>query len=51
VFQREDQWVCEEMQHGLDAGTDQLLFGGLEHAVKWFHAAIEERVRLAGCGV
>ena len=50
VFQREDQWVCEEMQHGLDAGTDQLLFGGLEHGVKWFHAAIEERVRLAGCG-
>ncbi|HET9993739.1 MAG TPA: SRPBCC family protein, partial [Kofleriaceae bacterium] len=48
VFQREDQWVCEEMQHGLDAGTERLLFGGLEHAVKWFHAAIE--ARLAECG-
>jgi phenylpropionate dioxygenase-like ring-hydroxylating dioxygenase large terminal subunit len=44
VFQREDQWVCEEMQHGLDAGTESLLFGGLEHGVSWFHAAIAERL-------
>jgi phenylpropionate dioxygenase-like ring-hydroxylating dioxygenase large terminal subunit len=43
VFQREDQWVYEEMQHGLDAGTDRLLFGGLEHAVAWFHEALAER--------
>jgi phenylpropionate dioxygenase-like ring-hydroxylating dioxygenase large terminal subunit len=43
VFQREDQWVCEEMQHGLDAGTEQLLFGGLEHAVAWFHEALTVR--------
>jgi phenylpropionate dioxygenase-like ring-hydroxylating dioxygenase large terminal subunit len=40
VFQREDQWVCEEMQHGIDAGSEGLLFGGLEHAVGWFHDAI-----------
>lgn len=44
VFQAEDQWVCEEMQHGLDTGTESLLFGGLEHGVKWFHAAIAERL-------
>lgn len=44
VFQREDQWVCEEMQHGLDAGAPSLLFGGLEHAVAWFHTAIENRL-------
>jgi len=42
VFQAEDQWVCEEMQHGLDAGTESLLFGGLEHGVAWFHAAIAQ---------
>lgn len=46
VFQREDQWVCEEMQHGIDAGTQALLFGGLEHAVRWFHDAIEARLAL-----
>ncbi|MBV8759185.1 MAG: aromatic ring-hydroxylating dioxygenase subunit alpha [Deltaproteobacteria bacterium] len=40
VFQAEDAWVCEEMQHGLDAGTETLLFGGLEHAVAWFHDAL-----------
>ncbi len=40
VFQREDQWVCEEMQRGLEAGTEVLLFGRLEHAVRWFHDAI-----------
>jgi len=44
VFQREDQWVCEEMQHGLDAGTETLLFGGLEHGVRWFHDAIAARL-------
>lgn len=41
VFQREDAWICEQMQHGLDAGTQSLLFGGLEHAVRWFHDAVE----------
>ena len=42
VFQAEDQWVCEEIQHGLDSGTGSLLFGGLEHGVAWFHAAIAQ---------
>lgn len=42
VFQREDLWVCEEEQRGIEAGaTDHLLFGSLEHAVRWFHASIE----------
>jgi phenylpropionate dioxygenase-like ring-hydroxylating dioxygenase large terminal subunit len=42
VFQREDLWVCEQIQRSLDAGaTDELLFGALEHAVKWFHDALE----------
>jgi phenylpropionate dioxygenase-like ring-hydroxylating dioxygenase large terminal subunit len=41
VFQREDQWVCEEMQHGLDAGHERMLFGTLEHGVRWFHDSIE----------
>jgi phenylpropionate dioxygenase-like ring-hydroxylating dioxygenase large terminal subunit len=44
VFQREDQWVCEQMQHGLDAGIESLLFGGLEHAVAWFHEALAQRI-------
>ena len=42
VFQAEDAWICEEMQHGLDAGTESLLFGSLEHAVAWFHEAIAQ---------
>jgi glycine betaine catabolism A len=42
VFQREDLWVCEQAQRGLDAGaTDELLFGGLEQAARWFHGAID----------
>lgn len=41
VFQREDLWVCEQIQRGLAAGTtDELVFGGLESAVRGFHAAI-----------
>ena len=40
VFQREDQWVCEEIQLGIESGTEQLLFGKLEHAVRWFHDAL-----------
>lgn len=48
VFQAEDQWVCEQMQHGLDAGTESLLFGGLEHAVAWFHEALAERAQPFG---
>lgn len=40
VFQREDLWVCEQIQRGLAAGTDELLFGTLEVAVRWFHDAI-----------
>ena len=40
VFQREDLWVCEQVQRGL-AELDELLFGSLEHAVAWFHAQID----------
>ncbi|HEY1556770.1 MAG TPA: aromatic ring-hydroxylating dioxygenase subunit alpha [Kofleriaceae bacterium] len=41
VFQGEDEWVCEQIQLGLDAGaTDRLLFGGLEHGVRWFHETL-----------
>ena len=29
-------------EHGLDTGLDRLLFGKLEHAVRWFHASIDE---------
>ena len=44
VFQREDLWVCEQVQRGLTAGaTDELLFGELENAVCWFHATIDGR--------
>jgi glycine betaine catabolism A len=41
VFQREDLWVCEQAQRGIDAGaTDEMLFGELESAVRWFHVAL-----------
>ncbi len=43
VFQREDLWVCEQIQRGLAAGTtDALVFGELESAVRSFHAALDE---------
>jgi phenylpropionate dioxygenase-like ring-hydroxylating dioxygenase large terminal subunit len=42
VFQREDLWVCEQIQRSLGAGaTDELLFGSLEQPVAWFHAQLE----------
>ena len=41
VFQREDLWVCEQIQRGLAAGTtEELVFGELESAVRGFHAEI-----------
>jgi phenylpropionate dioxygenase-like ring-hydroxylating dioxygenase large terminal subunit len=44
VFQREDLWVCEQVQRGLaDGRTDELVFGALENAVEWFHASIDAR--------
>jgi phenylpropionate dioxygenase-like ring-hydroxylating dioxygenase large terminal subunit len=46
VFQREDLWVCEQVQRGLQH-TDHLLFGALEHAVAWFHAELEARLSRA----
>jgi phenylpropionate dioxygenase-like ring-hydroxylating dioxygenase large terminal subunit len=49
VFQREDLWACEQMQRGLSSGaTEHLLFGGLEHAVAWFHAELERRLECHG---
>lgn len=48
VFQREDQWVCEEVQHGIDTGVERLLFGKLEHAVRWFHDSIDEVTTRSG---
>jgi phenylpropionate dioxygenase-like ring-hydroxylating dioxygenase large terminal subunit len=41
VIQREDLWACEQIQRGLD---DELLFGGLESAVRWFHAALDAAI-------
>lgn len=41
VFQREDLGACEAVQRGLaDGSTDHLLFGSLEHAIRWFHDAV-----------
>jgi hypothetical protein len=45
VFQREDLWVCEQIQRGIAAGTTtELVFGALEHAASYFHATLEERM-------
>ncbi|HET6585729.1 MAG TPA: aromatic ring-hydroxylating dioxygenase subunit alpha [Nannocystaceae bacterium] len=45
VFQREDLWVCEQIQRSLAAGaTDELLFGALENAVAWFHERLEREL-------
>ena len=44
VFQREDLVACTQIQRGLGAGaTDELLFGSLEYAVRFFHDAIAAR--------
>ena len=41
VFQREDLWVCEQIQKSIMTGaTDELLFGTLEEPVRWFHDAL-----------
>ncbi len=41
VFQGEDLWICEQIQRGLATGAlDDVLFGALEHAVRWFHEAM-----------
>jgi Rieske 2Fe-2S family protein len=40
VFQREDLWVCEQIQRGLGE-TDALIFGSLEEPIAWFHEVIE----------
>lgn len=43
MFQCEDLWVCEQIQRGLGAGSsDELLFGSLEYAARWFHDAIDD---------
>ncbi len=45
VFQREDLWVCEQIQRSLAAGAvEELTFGALENAIEWFHDAIERHV-------
>jgi Rieske 2Fe-2S family protein len=45
VFQREDLWVCEQVQRGIAEGhTDELLFGALENAVEWFHADLDAAI-------
>jgi glycine betaine catabolism A len=49
VFQREDLWVCEQVQRGLADTTDHLLFGALEHGIAWFHAELDARVAAATC--
>ncbi|HVE82231.1 MAG TPA: aromatic ring-hydroxylating dioxygenase subunit alpha [Myxococcales bacterium] len=53
VFAREDLFIAEEMQAGMAAraGPD-LVFGGLETAVHWFHDTIEaHRARTRGHSV
>jgi Rieske 2Fe-2S family protein len=44
VFQREDLWVCEQVQRGLDGGGDSLLFGSLELPIRWFHEAVDRAI-------
>jgi phenylpropionate dioxygenase-like ring-hydroxylating dioxygenase large terminal subunit len=41
VLQREDLWVCEQIQRGLD---DELLFGSLEAPIRWFHATLDRAI-------
>jgi phenylpropionate dioxygenase-like ring-hydroxylating dioxygenase large terminal subunit len=46
VFQREDLWVCEQIQRSLDSGAaDELVFGGLENAIPWFHQTLEAQLK------
>jgi phenylpropionate dioxygenase-like ring-hydroxylating dioxygenase large terminal subunit len=48
VVAREDLWACEQIQRGLATGrVDALAFGALEHAVRWFHDAIERGIAAA----
>jgi phenylpropionate dioxygenase-like ring-hydroxylating dioxygenase large terminal subunit len=45
VFAGEDLWVCEQIQRGLSAGAlEPLLFGALEHAVRYFHETLDREL-------
>ena len=45
VFQSEDLWVCEQAQRGLESGgLDTVVFGALEHAARYFHAALDRHL-------
>ena len=49
VFQREDLWVCEQIQRGITAGTtEELVFGELESAVRLLHAEIDRALEPPG---
>jgi Rieske 2Fe-2S family protein len=44
VFQREDLWVCEQVQRGIEGGAAPLLFGSLELPIQWFHGAVDRAI-------
>ncbi len=44
VFQREDLWVCERVQRGLEGGGGAPLLGALELPIRWFHDAIDRAI-------
>ena len=47
VFEREDLWVCDQIQRGLEAtaSPEPLLYGAHELPISWFHAALAARAR------
>jgi phenylpropionate dioxygenase-like ring-hydroxylating dioxygenase large terminal subunit len=45
VFAREDLWVAEQAQRGIESGAnDRLLFGTLERGALWFHESVAKWV-------
>ena len=48
VFQKEDLWMAEQMQQGIEAGADtELVIGKLESGIRWFHESIEHHISSA----
>ncbi len=45
VFSREDLWVCEQIQQGIQSGANEFLtYGGLETPIEWWHEELGSRL-------
>ena len=47
VFDKEDLWVCEQIQKGIGSGANEFMTCGTEEApIYWWHQELSKRLRL-----